>query len=93
MKTIRVYKETSDNWYGNFSIKNDARFVKADLVMIKFFKLLDNKTYRVCVWGNDDFGMEYDTKDKDKAKKIFSKIILQPVLEKVYLEQMGFKRS
>jgi hypothetical protein len=31
--------------------------------------------WRVCVWGNDDFGMERDFTDEDEAFNMFHQVI------------------
>ncbi|MCA9495832.1 MAG: hypothetical protein KC589_02730 [Nanoarchaeota archaeon] len=56
MKRIDVFKKTSDDWYPNYP---------NDMVKVSFLKLpniLQNSDdeWRVCVWGNDDFGLERD---------------------------------
>lgn len=35
----------------------------------------DNGTWRVCVWGGDDTGMEIDLHDESKARSIFDRIV------------------
>jgi len=55
------FKKTTDDWCPNF---------KDDLVSVTLFKhsqwpASPTDIDRVCVWGNDDCGMEYDGEDAD----------------------------
>lgn len=81
---ITVYKNTTDNWCGNFKIEGDCRV--SDLVQVNLSQLLDGE-WRVSVWGNDDLGMDLDFKEEEffKAKSLFLGIIQ---LEDVTIEKM-----
>ena len=76
---IQVFKRTEDNWYGCYKIVDDAR-VK-DLVEVSFTQTgpnpnLGDGQWRVCVWGNDDCGMERDFHtSEDEALTVFIEVI------------------
>lgn len=53
MKRVEVYKRTTDDWYPAFTSS------EGDLVEVSFLQLREDG-WRVCVWGNDDAGMEKD---------------------------------
>lgn len=90
---IDVYKPTQDDWYGNFKIHNDCRV--SDLVRVSFCQTGPNPKYgdgmwRVCVWGNDDCGMEKDFHLEGSAINTFYQIIGQEFVNRQYLKDMGF---
>ena len=74
----RVYEKltkeilTKENWYPN---------LPGDKLRVSFMELMRNfkqakpQLWRVCVWGNDDFGMERDYPDRTDAKKAFQEIV------------------
>ncbi len=88
--SIHAFKSTSDNWAGNFKIENDARY-QGGYVEVSLLKLgPDFYVHRVCVWGNDDRGMEFDTEDELEAKEVFQKVILMDDVTFEKLQQLGF---
>lgn len=46
---------------------------------------------RVCVWGGDDFGLEYDTTDLPEARRLFDRI--NHLVTKDSLRSWGFVRA
>lgn len=42
-------------------------------VCVSLLRLTDGK-YRVCVWGGDDYGLEFDTPDLTEARKLYRSI-------------------
>jgi len=90
MKPIDVFKKTDEDWYGNFKIKDDHRY--PDRFVRLSLSQLDNKEYRVSVWGNDDLGMELDFVDKSVARDLFSKLCLKDVINRRLLLSLGFNR-
>lgn len=89
-----VFKRTSDNWYGNYKIKNDARV--SDLVEVSFTVTGPDPRhhqgeFRVCVWGNDDCGMEKDfADDEELAWNCFLQVIGMKDVTKEKLKILGF---
>jgi hypothetical protein len=91
---IHVYKETNDDWYGNYKIANTS--VNADLVKVSFTQTgCDPKRFqgefRVCVWGNDDCGMERDFgSDEASALNVFMQVIGLSTVDREYLIALQF---
>ena len=87
MNEVSVYCETTDDWYGNYRIKDDQRV--SNLVHVQFMKL-SNDQWRCCVWGNDDFGMEFDSWLEGEAWNKFIQIIGWKYVNKEPLKALGF---
>ena len=90
---IQVFKRTEDDWYGCYEIADDAR-VK-DLVEVMFTQTGPNPNeglgkWRVCVWGNDDCGMERDFDIEGDALHLFYHIISWTYVNKDQLKNAGF---
>ena len=89
---INVYKETDDDWCGNYRVEGDVRVSK--LVCVSFIQLRphpqDEAEWRVCVWGNDDFGMARDFEDETAALNIFYQVIGWPKVNMSLLRNIGF---
>ena len=85
---------TSDDWYPNFP-RNCVRVS----VMEWKGKKEDFITFRVAVWGEDDFGMEYDLFIIPSEKEMVLNRILKEVdnfpnpLTKLYLKERGFTNA
>ncbi|MGD9670284.1 MAG: hypothetical protein AB7U75_14800 [Hyphomicrobiaceae bacterium] len=88
-----VFKEVPQDWYGNFRIANDARYEGKRFVSVKCGKLPLGRDWRVSVWGNDDFGMEYDVELEGVARSIFNTVVNTPDLTQEKLEAIGFVRA
>lgn len=91
---IRVFKLTDDDWYpshflGDYYMGQKPMTVK--LVEVSFLELMDG-CFRVCVWGNDDLGMEQDYAKSEflEAEKMFHRVIAQNRVNKDKLEEWGF---
>ena len=87
-KGITVFKEVNEDWYGNYSIANDQRYL-GKYVSIRISKLFGGQ-FRVCIWGNDDLGMDRDFEEESDAIATFQKIMLVEDLTKQYLKDNGF---
>lgn len=57
------YIHTKEDWYPNYP---------EDMVLVKMYQYLPENTYRVCVWGADDLGMEQDYTSKDDAELAYN---------------------
>jgi hypothetical protein len=90
------FKTTNDDWYPNYP----DNLVRVSLILRRKksseYKLFGQTLFRVCVWGDDDFGMEKDFKsgneqlDIDQAKELYQLLVNQKVINKDYLKQLGF---
>lgn len=88
-----VYVSTDDDWCPSY-IMNMTHSPDKMMVIVSFFELHDpdDKTpmYRVCVWGADDLGMEFDTHDRTFAESYFIMCISQETLNIEFLTEKGF---
>ena len=84
---------TKEDWHGTFTplckpLNPDYHNpLDAYVVRVSFMQLTDGN-WRVCVWGNDDFGLEYDTPSGVKARIIFESI--GDYTTQYELHQLGF---
>jgi len=74
MKEKKVMVSTTDNWCPNF---------EGDKVEVSKMQLLPETgeeygQYRVCVWGEDDLGMEYDSTNRDEIETLFEYLTTNP---------------
>lgn len=91
---INVFKRTQDLWYGSYKLAESSA---ADnmLVEVSFTQTGPNPNeglgqWRVCVWGNDDCGMERDFDLEGDALHIFYHIISWTYVNKDQLKNAGF---
>ncbi len=85
------FKETEDDWYGNYKIADDARHVDKKYVEVKLLSLGPSHTeFRVCVWGNDDCGMERDFKTLSEAITHFNSLAHLARINKQDLLDLGY---
>ena len=90
------FKQTEDEWYPNY----DGDTVRVSLILRRKksneYKLYGQTLFRVCVWGDDDFGMEKDFKsgddqaDIEQAKELYATLIEQKFINQGYLKKLGF---
>lgn len=92
---LDVFKQVSEDWYGPFRIARDKRYEGAWFVRVSLMELpfAEPVTYRVCVWGNDDFGMEFDTPSLDIARELYTALVLTEDLRQDTLTELGFVRA
>ena len=87
-----VFKRTTDNWYGNYKVVDDCRV--SDLVEVTFCGNISlneqSPIYRVCVWGNDDCGIEFDTENEATAWNVFLQVIGNDDVTMKLLKQLNF---
>lgn len=85
---IDCFKQTFDDWYSEFRIKDDQRH-QGKFVCLSLLSL-SNGLHRVCVWGNDDCGFDFDTSDPIEARQLYSQLALQESIIKSHLKTLGF---
>ena len=79
---VEVFKKTSDNWCPNYP---------GDTVQVSYLgKLLDTEEYRVCAWGNDDLGMEFDHTSESVVWQKFIEVISLEDVTISKLKEMEF---
>lgn len=80
MKRKEKMLHTKQQWYPNFS---------GDTVCAMVMPIADKKNpYRVAVWGADDFGLEIDLADMNKALEIYEG--LKDNVTQEELRELGF---
>lgn len=91
---ISVFKPTKDDWYGNYLLKCPSDIDGLGLVNVMFTQTGPNPPlsglWRVCVWGNDDCGMEKDFEDEVEALNVFYRVIGWNFVNKTELKLEGF---
>jgi hypothetical protein len=85
---IVVLKYTDDEWYSNETVIHKGKTTR--VVEVKLLRLTDDTTFRVCVWGNDDCGLEKDFLNEDEANFTFLKVISWNRVNKQLLKDIGF---
>jgi len=78
MIKFECFKPTSEDWYPNY----DNNYVR-----IAYYSNPDSEPL-VCVWGNDDCGMEYIGND---AKYIFHRLLEQEDITRRFCGYLGLK--
>lgn len=96
----KVFKLTDDDWYPSYTLgqyhngwaPGEVKLVEVTLLQFTPTPSDPNPGYRVCVWGNDDLGMDFDVEaaDKDLAVQMFHQIIAMERVNKSELEALGF---
>jgi hypothetical protein len=84
--------EVNEDWYGNFKIASDQRYKGKKFVSVSFYNLPKESFFpMVCVWGNDDCGMEklFDKSQVDDALALYKTIVSTPFPTKEYLTELG----
>lgn len=85
-----VFKRTTDNWRPSYKM-DDGKTMLASVTFtqIEPESLIDVK-WRVCVWGNDDCGMELDFDDEKIAWCCFLRVIGLDDVTIAALLELGF---
>lgn len=90
-----VMKPTNDDWYPSYGVEdpipNDHNHTGGFAKLSTF--PLSNGTFRVCVWGADDFGMERDFKSKSDANRLYKKLSESAIISKDICESHGMARA
>lgn len=100
MQRRLVFKLTDDDWY---PCQHLGRYYNGHapgevlLVEVSFLQFMPTPSYpdpgyRVCVWGNDDLGMERDYASTEfaEAEQMFHDVIGLDRVNKQTLTDMGF---
>jgi hypothetical protein len=88
-----VFKYTSDDWYPSYILTNSHNKIKG-LVKVSFTQTGPNPPiegeWRVCVWGEDDCGMEQDFVNETIAWCCFLEVIGLEDVTMASLNSLGF---
>lgn len=88
-----VMMPTLDEWCPNHVLVNHPSGL-TDGVEVSFIELRpfrkNPKLWRVCVWGNDDLGMERDFESRIDALAMYKRVTSWETVDKHQLTQNGF---
>jgi hypothetical protein len=90
---MTVFKRTQDQWYGSYKLEesdNGDMLVEVTFTQTGPDPDLGLGKWRVCVWGNDDCGMERDFDLEGEALHLFYHIISWTYVNKDQLKVAGF---
>jgi hypothetical protein len=85
---ITVLKYTDDDWFGNDRVMHNGQWTR--VVEVSLMRLRGDTEWRVCVWGNDDMGLEKDFSNPEEATSHFLMTICWPRVNKQLLKDAGF---
>jgi hypothetical protein len=84
---------TLDDWHPNHVLVNHPSGLTGG-VKVSFIELLPFRKlpimWRVCVWGNDDCGMEQDYEERTDALTMYNLITSWETVDKYELTKYGF---
>jgi hypothetical protein len=94
-KRLRCFKLTEDDWYPSYQIKGYHKGVLEPKLVEVSFMQLSNGQWRVCIWGQDDDGMErdYSSRQKKIAKAMYEQILERDYINKGWLRDQGFQQA
>lgn len=88
-----VMMPTLDQWYPNHKLENHPSGL-TEGVEVSFIELIPFRKYprlwRVCVWGNDDLGMERDFESRSDALAMFNMVTSWETVDKYQLLENNF---
>lgn len=84
MKEESAFKNTTDDWYGNYP---------GSKVKLEYIGKLTDGTFRVACWGNDDYGLEKDFESQDDAYATYLDLKNLPYINKATLQSLGFNNA
>lgn len=87
-----VFKRTTDDWRPSYTLDIGIGTVCAQrLVEVSFCRIDETgNSWRVCVWGEDDCGMEKDFDDEKSAWCCFLEVIGMDYVNMTSLSTCGF---
>jgi len=89
MKSVQLFKATRDDWRSSYRLNNGELYV-----MVSFTQTGPNPPtqgeWRVCVWGDDDCGMEKDFLIENEAWLTFVTVIGWEYVNMDALKLIGF---
>lgn len=92
---MTVYVQVNQNWYGNYHITQDKRYESDLLIRVSLLELRHPHGWRVCAWGNDDFGMErdYEPDQRDQALVLYQQIVSTQMPTQAQMHEWGMIRA
>ena len=91
MKRVDVFKKTNDDWYPAFDMGGE-KLVEVSFIQLTPWLPEEEREWRVCVWGNDDCGMERDfaPNEENLAWTTFLNVIGEEYVDMKFLLSLGF---
>ena len=89
MKT-QVFKETKDCWYPSYKLTDGKMLVRVVFTQTGPNPKGGDGEWRVCVWGDDDCGMERDYDNEILAGNMFQYVIGLEYVDMETLKANGF---
>lgn len=90
-RRIEMFKETLEDWHPSY-ILNQGTASEIKLVRVTLLGPMSDGQYRVCVWGNDDFGMDFDS-TQDACVKMYEHLCGVATIQKSALKKLGFVQA
>jgi hypothetical protein len=92
---VEVLKPTNDDWCGSYIVQGwpsstGPGLVEQMFVEVIFNGMIGGGTWRTCVWGNDDCGMEFDCSTEAECWNKFLQVIGMESVDMVALRELGF---
>jgi len=94
---IEVLKPTQDDWYGSYNVIGHYKGIENQMFVEVIFNgnisAYDPRlapTWRTCVWGNDDCGMEFDCDTETECWNKFLQVIGMKFVDRTALIKLGF---
>lgn len=91
MIRVEFFKETKEDWYPSYFV-NQGTPSEKKLVRVTLLGPMSDGQFRVCVWGNDDLGMDFDS-TQDACVKMFEHLSSIETIQKNALIKFGFVRA
>ena len=95
---VDVFKTTTDDWYGSYVLQEFHKGVDGKMLVgvsflgnIVAYDKTKPPVWRTCVWGNDDYGMNFDCASEGECWIIFLRVIGMENVNQKDLKQLGFK--
>lgn len=90
---VEVYKKTTDDWCPSLASQYaDLNFVRVAFLKLETYDKYHAEQWRVCCWGEDDFGMERDYDSESEAWTTFLQILgWEDVTVKRLMDELGFR--
>lgn len=91
-KRISVYKYTDEDWLPSFKLEGGVSLLEVSFLgnITSYNKDLP-PVWRVCVWGEDDTGMDYGCSSEKECFTIFLQVIGLELVSINKLKELGFK--
>jgi len=92
---VEVLKPTNDNWCGSYIVKDwpnptGPGTVEQMFVSVVFNGMISDGTWRTCVWGTDDCGLEYDCDTETECWNKFKQVLAMDYVDMEELTNIGF---